>query len=321
MILKNLKDLFNKGKYQELLKLLEQSEKKYKLSKMTVDEHIECVYFKSRSLEFMGQFENALSIIKEARTKYSNYNENMIYLALIIAEMDPLRRLGRFDESLEISTEGETIINSLSKVEVDKGSYWIALFFNTLGWVYYFKGNLISALEHHKHSLNISESIDNSLVMAKSLNGIAIIHMQKGALDKALEYYQRSLILRESIGNPRDIASVLNNISLVYETKGEVDKALEYLQRSLSLFESIGNPQDIGISLHNIGIIYRQKGEHQTAMDFLQRCLKIDESIGNDLDTSESLFNLILVALDQENHSKAKKYLTQLNTLNNKTPN
>ncbi|MFX0064544.1 MAG: tetratricopeptide repeat protein [Candidatus Hermodarchaeota archaeon] len=358
---KDLKDLYEKGKYSEVLVQLLQMENQGTFSFLSDDEQIECLYYKCRSLERSGQFKEAFQLSTTARRKFSSPHDKTLSLALLIAQLYALWRLGRIEEALELSMEGDTIIEVLTVNERNAGASWMALFENIKGILYGHKGELDTALDYYQRSLALREMIGNPQDIAGSLNNIAIIYSSKGDLDTALDYYQRSLALHKTIGNSQDIAgSLLNigliyrskgeldtaldylhqslalkktsgnlqeiagsllNIGLIYSSKGDLDTALDYLHQSLGLHKTIGNPQDIALSLEAIGEIFHSKGELDTALDYLQRSLGLREAIGNDIETSLHLFSLILLVLDQQDQSQAQTYLNQLQKLYARTPN
>ncbi|MHA2313828.1 MAG: tetratricopeptide repeat protein [Candidatus Hermodarchaeia archaeon] len=321
MLAKTLKDLYKNGKYQEVLDQLTQKDSQGAFASLPEDEQIECLYYKSRSFQYLGQLEDALQVATAARANIVSLNDKTLTLAVLIAQLYALWKLGRLDDALEPIKEGTSIIEVLTAKERQTGKSWVALFENVQGNVYYASGDMDKALTHWKQSLAIREDIGNLQDIAGSLNNIGLIYRTKGELDKALEYYQRVLALYDKVGNPFYIALALNNIGDAYRAKGELDKALEYLQRSLALKEEIGNPQDIATTLDNIGIIYRAKGELDKALDCFQRSLALEEVIGNDIWSSYTLFYLILIALDQQDQTRAQAYLNQLQQLHARTPN
>ncbi|MFX1535424.1 MAG: tetratricopeptide repeat protein [Promethearchaeota archaeon] len=320
MMAKILKDLYQDGKYQEVLDLLTQKDDQGVFASLPEGEQIECLYYKSRSLQFLGQLEDALQVATAARANAVSLDEKTLTLASLIAQLYALWKLGRLDDTSEFIKEGNSIMEGLTAKDRQTRT-WVALFENVQGNIYYEVGELDKTLNHWNKSLAIREEIGNFQDIAGSLNNIGLIYRTKGELDKALEYYKRGLAFYDEIGNPFYIALALNNIGDAYRAKGELDKALEYLQRSLALKDDIGNLQDIATTLDNIGIIYRAKGELDKALNCFQRSLALEEKIGNDLWSSYTLFYLILLALDQQDQARAQTSLSQLQQLHTRTPN
>ena len=320
MLAKILKDLYQNGKYQEVLDLLTQKDDQGVFASLPESEQIKCLYYKSRSLQFLGQLKDALQVATAAYANAMALNDKALTLMLLIAQLYALWKLGRLDDTSEFMKEGKSIMEGFTAKDRQTRT-WVALFENVQGNIYYEKGEFDKTLKHWTNSLVIREEIGNFQDIAGSLNNLGLIYRTKGELEKALEYYKRGLAFYDEIGNPVYIALALNNIGDAYRAKGELDKALEYLQRSLALKDEIGNLQDIATTLDNIGIIYRAKGELDKASNCFQRSLALEEKIGNDLWSSYTLFYLILLALDQQDQNRAQTYLNRLQQLHTRTPN
>ncbi|MFW9780373.1 MAG: tetratricopeptide repeat protein [Candidatus Heimdallarchaeota archaeon] len=354
---RDLKELFEKGKYQEVL---EQLTRKAELDKAPLNRQIEQQYYKSRALEALGEFDKALSVAKNARAELSPTVGKLPTFSLLVAELYALMRLGLLDEGLAASKEGEQLIEAFTDVEKEHGKDRVALYYNVKGQIYWQKGTLDTALENFQESLALSEKAGNQMLIAMVLNNIGNIYRNKGRLDTALDYFHRSLTLRKETENPGDIGTSLNNIALIYHDKGLLDTALEYYQQSLAQAEMTGNPLFISVSLNNIGNIYHDKGMLDTALGYLQRSLELleeigntayvstllvgigeiyrdksmldtalnylqralllNEQVGNDLLTSYTLFQLFLLSLNQEHQERARQYQSRLEKLQTDTP-
>ncbi|MHA2298569.1 MAG: tetratricopeptide repeat protein [Candidatus Hodarchaeales archaeon] len=360
MTIGNLKELLEKERYQDVLNQLARLVERGKLSSLSLVEQAKYAYYESRALFGLGRYEEALKTAARVQEKISSSEEMIPGLSLLVAKLYALTGLGRLDEGLEASTEGDVIIESLTNAEQDRESEIVAFFYNVkgiiyrrkgdldtalhyymrslalresignpqhiaaslsnIGNIYLYKGDLDTALDYHQRSLTLKETIGNLQGIAMSLNNIGTIYHAKGLLDTALESWQRGLTLYETIGNPQNIAMLLNNIGEIFRAKGELDTALDYYQRALMIDETIGNPQYTSIVLFNIGVIYKVKGELDTALDYLQRGLTLCESVGNDFETSETLFQTVLVLLDKQDQVKARKCLSRLQELHDRTP-
>ncbi|MFW9993897.1 MAG: tetratricopeptide repeat protein [Candidatus Odinarchaeota archaeon] len=355
-----LRQLFEKGQFQEILDQVALLEEKGKLTILSLAEQVEILYYKSRALEGLGQYEDALQVVMLSHEKLTSSEENGRKIVLLVARLYALIGLGQLEDCLAGIKEGDAILKSLSAVEHEEMVEMVALFYNVKGIIYRHKGKLDEALINYKHGLKLQEALENQYQVAISLSNMGNIYLLKGELDTALEYHQRSLALKEQVGNPKGIAMSLNNIGAVhhaegkldealecwknatvlweevgnplalgmtlnnigeiYRIKGELDTALEYHQRSLALKEQVGNKQDIATSLSNIGAIHHVRGELLTARDYMLHGLTIYESIENNLDTSFILFSLILVVLDQGDLEQARKFAAELLKLQEQTP-
>ncbi|MFX0065077.1 MAG: tetratricopeptide repeat protein [Candidatus Hermodarchaeota archaeon] len=320
---KDLKILFEQGKHREIIEKLMQLETKGLIAFSKEDEQFEYLYYKSRSLERLGRYEEALQVATEARKTFASPTNRSLTLALVSAQYYALSKAGRWDEALKVSTEGDTIMESLTAKERKSGSTWIALFYYIRGATHLMSGDLDWALDYLQRSLTLREELDNSFDIASSLYVIGDVYSAKGELTKSLLYYKRSLQSFEDIGNPNATAYTLIRIGGLYFIKSELKTALDYYQRSLELFEKIADRRAIVLTLNEIGGIHWYKGELATALNYLQRSLEISEAISIDYVTSLTLFYLILVTLDQQDqdHIQAQVYLKELQQLQKHSSN
>jgi len=256
-----IKGLFEKGQFQEILDHVALLEEKGELTTLSSAEQVEPLYYKSRALEGLGDYEDALQVAKLLHEKLMSSEENRYKLASLVAKLHALIGLGRLDGCLADIEEGDTILDSLSAIEHGEVVEMIALFYNVKGIIFRRKGRLDEALVNYSRGLKLQESLENHYQVALSLNNIGNIYLLRGELDTALEYHQRSLFLKEKVGNPKSIAMSLNNIGAIHHAKGKFDKALECWIKAIALWEQVGNPLSLGMTLNNIGEIYRIKGE------------------------------------------------------------
>ncbi|MFX1507284.1 MAG: tetratricopeptide repeat protein [Promethearchaeota archaeon] len=247
---------------------------------MTVDKWVECLIYKSRALERIGEREKALELAQQVEAEAPTINP-ILSLGLKVAQVYPLCRLHRQKEGLKVITKGDTILQSLSLAEQKQGAYWVAKFYNVKA---------------------------------------GFVEVDKGDLDKALEYYHKGLTLAETTKSLDLITTILHNIGVTYSGKAEIDNALRYYQRCLNLDDEVGNPLGTAFLLLSIGSLYRQKDELDLSFEYLERSLALWESIGDNQLISDVLFNLLLSAFTQQDQIKAQTYLVRLNDLHEKNP-
>jgi len=176
-------------------------------------------------------------------------------------------------------------------------------------------------LKYAKQSLAIREGLRNKEDIAQSLNTIGVIFWYKGDMDKALEYYRLSLALKQELGNPHETAKTLNNIGEVYRAQGQLEQSLLFHHRSLSLKREIGNKHEIAISLLNIGNLHYQKGELDLGLRTLEQSSILLEEIGNTDHLSEALLSMILIEVDENKLDIARLHLQKLDRIDERETN
>ena len=152
-------------------------------------------------------------------------------------------------------------------------------------------------------------------------NIIGILYSYAGDLDQALEYYGKSLRIRERDRDELYVANSNNNIGEIYRVKGEIDLALDYYYQALDYYTKVNNRQNMAIAYHNIGVCHAQKGDLQLSLEYLKRALKLFEKSENPASTHESLYYLILYSLENNDIAVAKEYLEKIEKLAETTQN
>ena len=189
-------------------------------------------------------------------------------VVLTIEKSFCLRKLGRFDLA----------INSLQliKNDVQKLSfYYKAQFYNSLGLVYWAKGDLIVSLDMFKASLLNFESCQNKSGIARSYNNQANVFNDLGDLDNALERYQISIKIHLELGNDFDLGIVYNNIAVIFQKKGFLTYSIKYYQNALELMKKVGNLTYQAILNSNLGSLECDRGNLTESLIYLEEAKKV----------------------------------------------
>ncbi|MFX0066062.1 MAG: tetratricopeptide repeat protein [Candidatus Hermodarchaeota archaeon] len=350
--------LLEEGKFDEANVIIDKFEK---TENITPTDRLACQLFKNSLLHKQGNFEEALTLAEQILQDSQNLGLTFQQIDAILAKIRSLFSLGRFEESLEMTMQGEQVLQTVSEEQFTDLKLKKASLISFRGLAYQYKGELDKALEYHQQSLALRREVGKKEEIAASLNNIGIIYWQKGELNQALEHYQQCLVIFKELGNTQHIAAsltnigtiyyhqgdlnqalkyyyeslellkklndrqniarTLNNIALVHDLKGNLDQALECNKQSLVIFKELGNKYNIAVSLNNIGKIYWQKDDIIQALNYYQQSLIIRLEIGNKLDTSHTLFHLVSVAIERKSFGEARQYLDHLQQINEEEKN
>ncbi len=176
-----LKNLYESGKYQEVLDQFTQKEVQGELAALPEEEQIECIYYKCRSLTWLGKYEEALQTATTARTTYPSPKNRSYLLALLAAQFDVLIKIGRGrqDEAQSLLAEGEDIVGALTDKERQAGTFWIAVFEQIKGDSCWMKSEFTTALEYQHKALTLFKALDNSYGIAQCLSYMADSYYRK----------------------------------------------------------------------------------------------------------------------------------------------
>jgi signal transduction histidine kinase len=232
--------------------------------------HIVLFIFLINFLDRAFSIQPADSLEIELKNATSDSARIRIYNELIFAY-----RLQDPQKSIELGKEVYPLLNISGKT-----SDW-AMYHKGIGIAYYLKGEFVHAIDHYLKSLDLFESIGDSVQTARSLNNIGIIFEEIRNYEKAKEYYTRCLDIYKIKGENEYIAITTNNLGTVYEDLGDLDSALILHQESLNIALKYGMKERQADSYLNIGSILVKKKEPEKALEYLLKAFKLDQENGN----------------------------------------
>ncbi len=301
--------LFNMGKVDEALSLVNLSKEKYLSKDLSHKDQYEIVTslysLEGQILLRKGNYESALQVYHDAlylsteenkEEDMSNFYNNLGIIYRVQGNNDLAAEY--FEKSLEISLK----INNLPTMSRT---------YNNIGTVHYFKGDLNKALEYFEKSLEIRKIIGNKQDIAGSLNNIAMIYQSKGETDKALKSLEESLEIYQELGINTIIAKIYNNMGVIRDGKGDLNEALEYFNKALDIYTNLKSEDEKLSALFNKANVFKQQGELVKALESMDKCLEISKTIGNKQDIADSLVNISEINYLGGETKQAEEYLKE----------
>ncbi|MFX1250094.1 MAG: tetratricopeptide repeat protein [Promethearchaeota archaeon] len=304
------------GKFTKALQVLENLEKMVGLSPHDL---LTYQLLKSTLLNKLGRYEEGFKLAKLVFKQNQEQKRNFLKIDAIIAMLDALWHLKKFEDALELIKEGEGEIKALHQQPRSEIAWREAYLKNRKGSIYLLKSQLNQALESFHQNLDLFKETNNKQGLAACLHNIGRIYQQKGSYLQALEHLQESVTIFEEINDKQGYAKSLNVIGMIYQVRGELDRALTYFRQSSKIFRKIGNKQETALSLSSIALIYRQKSDFKRGLEYFQQSWELFKKIGDIDYMSQTLLYLIYMALDTNSLKKAQGYFEQLQQINNQT--
>lgn len=131
------------------------------------------------------------------------------------------------------------------------------------------------AMAFGRQALMLSESINDSANISKSLRLIAGVHYYKGDFDTSLDYNIKALDIATKIRDSSLINNSFNNLGLLYYNLGSYQVSLEYLLKSIQIKKKRGEEYGLATTLNNIGLVYEHVGDWQTARQYFVQALEV----------------------------------------------
>ena len=181
--------------------------------------------------------------------------------------------------------------------------------FNNKGAVYTQQGEYALAIEQYLNSIRILEEVDDKEGVGKSYNNIGLVYYLQGNYDQAEDYYSKALEILKEFNNQAVIADILNNLGIISFEKGKYEESLEYHFKSLDGRVGTGNQRGMATSYTNIGDVYAAKEMIEKAMEYQKKALEIQEELGDRKGMLSSIQGLARVQSLSGNSDQALKYM------------
>ncbi len=241
--------------------------------------------------------------------------------------------------------------NGLELAERAQDKMMLSFFYNSLGFMYDHKGDLVKAEALYRKALNFNKAEGFEAKNAVTLNNISEIYERTNRFDEAikilnealdlsekykiylykavtlshlgdnykckrqfnitLEYHQKALEVSEQHGLISEKARCLNNIGETYLEMGELDKSLDFLKEALKINKLLGIPSEIAICLNNIGGIYSQKKERDKALPYYEEALALHQKVRDPSLKVDTLNNAAIIYMLNKEFDKALEYFRE----------
>ncbi|QIK59616.1 tetratricopeptide repeat protein [Dysgonomonas sp. HDW5A] len=145
------------------------------------------------------------------------------------------------------------------------------------GWVFYVNNKLPQSLGSFMYGAEAADKSKDHLLAAKSFNNIGYIYFGRMLLDSAIVNYKKALEHYDKIENvDKNRIQVLTNIGLAFEGNNKLDSAYVYFQKGLDLAKQTGNKLEESQLYQNLGLVSFGKGEDEKAIEYFKSALAMD---------------------------------------------
>lgn len=249
------------------------------------------------------EYKKALPRLQEALVYFRSVN-NREYEAQTYRRIGVIHfHLGNFDEGILAAREGLKVIKDMN-LDVLEGHLMLVE-----SHMYRSKGEVDTAYEGAKLALNLFESSDYILGIAKASNLLGILEARRGNLDSSLDYFIKARNIHEAFSNKESRLEVLNNIALIHKMKGEYEEAAIIYRDVVELSEGLERKSTLALALGNLGVVYADLKKYEEAIVTQEKCKILFEELGDKIGTARTLNNLGSFAMALGRFDDALQYL------------
>ncbi len=226
--------------HSEITEALKQIEEQLENDKLTEEEQLDLLIFKSDATCLSGKCEKGLEQSIDLVNKTRRIGNSLLEIKASLQRATILNRLRRYDESKTILEETFLLFQNLANKD--------------------------------------EEEYKKNLAKWYSLNGV-YLHLQKQYND-GLEEYEESLQIRREIDYKHGIAEILVAKGHSYLKKLDFERYRELNEEAYEIFKSEDNKRMMGVALINIGNSHIYKGDMHTAIKINLEVLEIRKQMG-----------------------------------------
>jgi tetratricopeptide (TPR) repeat protein len=308
MSIKEVWDLFSRGKYSDLFLIVE---------KLTGNDRIEGELLKAHLIhELEGDYDQYKALVdfyleEESDNIHIQISARFHKATCYFWESKPYQG----DKQLEI---GYILLRNLPQSE-----YTDSIFFHK-AWYWHLKGTFLlmkgkrqKAIESLEKAVSLSKKpgFPVSSMHSATYNQIGIVYMEEGEYDVAYDMFEKSILTVEEDGNEIGPSIPLWNLARIQLMRGEVEAALNTHKRGIAMARTSGWTRLYSAHLQRIAWINYSTGKPQKAIDQFEEVLtKVNEK---NFPTAYALarFSQFQLYLDLQDSKKTKECANALTDL------
>ncbi|MBN2444286.1 MAG: tetratricopeptide repeat protein [Spirochaetales bacterium] len=179
--------------------------------------------------------------------------------------------------------------------------------YNSIGKVYIALDEMEKADESFLSALNIALLINDSELIAQSINNQGELLLKQKEYDRALEKFMEALKPLKVLAREK-LSIIYHNIGIVYKRKNDPDTSLKYFEKALSINLGKKKHEEIASNYYMISSLYAEKGEYEIAYSFALKALGEDKKVENSLGIAKDFQALGIIMLKTGKEREAYDY-------------
>ena len=247
----------------------------YSLDISTVDERLDILTSKARSLETLGRWDEALKALQDCIKTAINHGRTD-------AQADAESLMGRiYLQRGELKEARLSFDRGVKLAENSGKKRLIVQAYDDYGTYYQHRSLFTRAMEYHLKNSRLCSTPNEKKGYLRAINSIGNIHFAQSRYEEALECFKKCQYLALELGDKKGAANAIGNQGNVYCSRGDIEKALECYGIDRKISEEIGDKRGYGIACGNLGSAFSSLGDYDKALENYDIYLRISREIGD----------------------------------------
>jgi tetratricopeptide (TPR) repeat protein len=137
--------------------------------------------------------------------------------------------------------------------------------------------NIDSALSIGNRAMDMARKLDFQSGIASCYNTLGWIYYNRGDDRKGIEYIQRSIGLQKELNNEKDQIISVYNLSSIYIGQRNYGDALDCLLRAIPLADKFVDSRSLSTGIYkNLAIVYRELKDYDLAIRYFEKAIRLN---------------------------------------------
>ncbi len=255
---------------------------------------------------------------------YANQVDSLLQVLPKLEGISKAEALNRLVWSLKYSDPKSAIAYGNESVQLArslKDNEQLSASLLNLSIVYSIKAEYDSSNVKIQEALEVYQSIEDLLGMAKCWNTLGLNEQARGDYTLALKYFKQSLNQFSIVENEKYMLILEANIGSVYYHLGKYDSALTSYYKIVDYARETSDEKLLVNNLTNVGSTYSQMGNYPEALKALFEAQEIWESRKDSVGMANVMNEIALIFNYIEMYDKAKETLGKAMNINKRLGN
>jgi predicted ATPase/serine/threonine protein kinase len=168
------------------------------------------------------------------------------------------------------------------------------------------QGDLTSAQNLHRDSLNAYRDLNDQRGSAVALNALGVNARHRGDLAMACSLFEQCAAAWKELGSAIDTARALSNLANVVKLRGDYARAHRLYDECLTIFHAAGDSAGVAWTLNYLGDLVRESVDSAAARSYYQQGLSAFREQGDGWGIASTLCDLAGLSAAENQHPEAE---------------
>ncbi|MEI8203187.1 MAG: response regulator [Bacteroidota bacterium] len=229
----------------------------------------EALYVSFKIFKLNDEKEKALISVRNSGLFFLKAKDFKSYADCLVDESSIFIKKRDFKKATKLLEDAQKIYETICNRDE------LALFYSTLGSLYYQEGKFDEALKYHEKSLEINLKKKFTLGISVNYVNIGNALNAKKKYQAAIEYFLKAVDLKIKVNDQMGMLKCYNNIGVTFMNMGNPVQAIIFHKKGLEFSLNLKSEYDVCLAYINLGFDYQKARDYNNAILYTLKGLAI----------------------------------------------